>query len=80
MEIEKKIIELIADELAVDEAEVTPNADLSHDLGADSLDAVEIIMRLEEEFDVEIHDEAAESVKTVADAIRIVQERTAAKV
>lgn len=74
-EIEKKIIELIADELGCAEAEVTPNANLELDLGADSLDAVEIIMRLEEEFEIEIPDEIAESVKTVADAIRIVEER-----
>ncbi len=48
---------------------------LELDLGADSLDAVEIVMRLEEEFEIEIPDETAESIKTVADTIRIVQER-----
>lgn len=52
-ELTKKIIDLVADEMSCDESEVTPNADLSHDLGADSLDKTEIVIRIEEEFDID---------------------------
>ena len=68
-EIQEKIKQIVVDELGVDEAEVTENARFIEDLGADSLDTVELIMALEEEFDAEIPDEEAEKIATVQDAI-----------
>lgn len=67
-ELENKIRTLICDELGVDEAEVTPNARFIDDLGADSLDTVELVMRFEEEFGIEISDEDAEKIQTVQQA------------
>ena len=66
----ERIRQIIIDELGVDESEVTPEARFIEDLGADSLDLVETIMRFEEEFNVEIPDEEAEKIQTVNDAIR----------
>lgn len=63
--IAEKVTGIIADELQVDETEVTPGSDLREDLGADSLDIVEIIMQMEEEFDLQIPDEDADKIKTV---------------
>ena len=65
----KKIIEVIADELSMDEAEITLDSTFTDDLGADSLDVFQIIMGIEEEFDIEIPNEAAEAIVTVADAV-----------
>jgi acyl carrier protein len=67
-EIENKIKQIIVDELGVDENEVTPNARFIDDLGADSLDTVELVMRFEEEFGIEIPDEDAEKIQSVRDA------------
>jgi acyl carrier protein len=67
-EIEAKVKQIIVDELGVDEAEVTPNARFIEDLGADSLDTVELVMRFEEEFGIEIPDEDAEKIQSVRDA------------
>lgn len=64
---EKTIRNIIIDELGVDETEITPNANFLQDLGADSLDAIELTMRLEEEFGIEIPDEDAEKLATVGD-------------
>lgn len=72
--IEDKIKQIIVDELGVDESEVTPNARFIDDLGADSLDIVELIMRFEEEFDIEIPDEEAEKIQSVRDAYSYVEE------
>lgn len=69
MDIFEKIKELVADQLGIDEDEVTPETSFIDDLGADSLDIVELIMALEEEFDTEIPDEDAEKIKTVQDAL-----------
>jgi acyl carrier protein len=69
MDVEAKVKEIIATQLMVDEEEVTPKSTLVDDLGADSLDVVEIVMQLEEDFDLEIPDEEAENVKTVQDII-----------
>ena len=69
-EVQDKIKQIIVDELGVDEAEVTENARFIEDLGADSLDLVELVMRFEEEFDIEIPDEAAEKMQKVGDAIQ----------
>jgi len=72
-EIESKIKQIIVDELGVDEAEVTPNARFIEDLGADSLDLVELVMRFEEEFGIEIPDEDAEKIQGVRDAFSYVE-------
>ncbi|MFW5960532.1 MAG: acyl carrier protein [Chitinivibrionales bacterium] len=66
---EAKLKEIIAEELSVDAEKVTPEASFVDDLGADSLDQVELIMKLEDEFSVEIPDEDAEKLKTVKDAL-----------
>jgi acyl carrier protein len=73
-EIEPRLRKIIVDNLGVDEAEVVPTANFVDDLNADSLDLVELIMSLEEEFGIEISDEAAEKIKTVGDAIEYIQE------
>lgn len=69
MKIEDKVKKLIAEKLDVDASEVVPNASLIDDLGADSLAIVELIMTMEEEFDIEVPDEDAEQLATVKDAI-----------
>lgn len=65
----KKIIEIIADELSMDESEITLESTFTDDLGADSLDVCQIIMRLEDLFKITIDDEAAMNIKTVGDAV-----------
>ncbi|MCX8212195.1 MAG: acyl carrier protein [Neolewinella sp.] len=67
--IEKKVIQIIVDKLGVDEAEVTSEASFQNDLGADSLDTVELIMEFEKEFDISIPDEQAENIQTVGHAV-----------
>ena len=69
MNIEEKVKHIIADQLSVEEAQVKPEASFINDLGADSLDTVELIMALEEEFGIEISDEEAEKIQTVQAAI-----------
>ncbi|ADY73656.1 Acyl carrier protein [Desulfurobacterium thermolithotrophum DSM 11699] len=71
--IEQKVKEIVADRLGVDPDEVTPEASFIEDLGADSLDTVELVMALEEEFGIEIPDEDAEKIQTVGDAIDYIQ-------
>ena len=66
---DEKVKQIIVEQLGVDEAEVTASASFQDDLGADSLDIVELVMAFEEAFDVEIPDEDAEKIKTVKDAI-----------
>jgi acyl carrier protein len=73
-EVQSKIKQIIVDELGVDEAEVTPNARFIDDLGADSLDLVELVMRFEEEFGIEIPDEDAEKIQSVGDAYSYVEQ------
>ena len=75
MAVESKIKTIIAEQLGVKPEEVTPNASFVDDLGADSLDTVELIMALEEEFNIEIPDEDAEKMKTVGDAIKYIEEK-----
>ena len=72
-----KIEQIIADQLGVKKEEVTDNAKFVDDLGADSLDTVELVMALEEEFGVEIPDEDAEKLATVGDALRYIEEKAA---
>jgi acyl carrier protein len=69
-----KVKKIIVDQLSVEEAEVTPEASFLEDLGADSLDIVELIMALEEEFGVEIPDEDAEKIACVGDAVSYIQQ------
>jgi acyl carrier protein len=70
-----KIKQIIADQLGVKKEEVTDNAKFVGDLGADSLDTVELVMALEEEFGIEIPDEEAEKLVTVGDALRYIDEK-----
>ncbi len=72
MSVEDKIRKIIAEKLSVDLAEVKPQASFVEDLGADSLDLVELIMSMEEEFEIDISDEEAEKLVTVQDAIEFV--------
>jgi acyl carrier protein len=66
---EEKVKQIIVEQLGVDEGEVTSSASFVDDLGADSLDTVELVMAFEEAFDIEIPDEQAEKIKTVKDAV-----------
>jgi acyl carrier protein len=68
-EMQKKIVDIIANQLGVDKEMVTPEANVVDDLGADSLDVVELVMALEEAFDLEIPDDEAEKIRTVKDII-----------
>ena len=72
-EVTTKVKAIIVDKLGVDESEVTSEASFTNDLGADSLDTVELIMELEKEFDIQIPDDEAESIATVGDAITFVE-------
>ena len=67
VDMKKRIVEIIATQLGIDQADITPQANVVDDLGADSLDVVELIMALEEEFNLEIPDEEAEKIKNVGD-------------
>ncbi|MBI4313833.1 MAG: acyl carrier protein [Candidatus Omnitrophica bacterium] len=78
-ELEGKVKSIIAEQLGVKPEEVTPQASFIDDLGADSLDTVELVMALEEEFGIEIPDEDAEKMTTVGDALKYVQEKAASK-
>lgn len=69
MALEDKVKEIIVDQLGVDEDDVKMDSHFVDDLGADSLDTVELVMKLEEDFDIEIPDEDAEKIQTVKDAI-----------
>ena len=74
MNIEQKVKDIIVQQLGVDAEKVKPEASFVEDLGADSLDTVELVMAFEEEFGVEIPDEAAEKIRTVGDAIAHLKE------
>ena len=76
MSVEDKVKDIIVDQLGVDEKQVTLEASFVDDLGADSLDTVELVMALEEEFDIEIPDEEAEKIATVQDAASYIASRT----
>jgi acyl carrier protein len=72
-EIATKVKAIIVDKLGVDEKDVTPEASFTNDLGADSLDTVELIMELEKEFDIQIPESEAENIATVGDAINFIE-------
>ncbi len=75
MAVEDRIKEIIADQLGVELEKITPEAKFVEDLGADSLDVVELIMAFEEEFGIEIPDEDAEKIQTVGDVINYLKEK-----
>jgi len=79
MAVEEKVKAIIAEQLGVKQEEVTPTASFIDDLGADSLDTVELVMALEEEFGVEIPDEDAEKMTTVGEAIKYIEEKVTKK-
>ncbi len=76
---EDKVKEIIVDQLGVDAEQVKTEAKFVEDLGADSLDTVELVMAFEEEFGIEIPDEDAEKIRTVGDAVEYIRSKTAAK-
>ena len=71
----EKVTSILVDQLDVDEEKVTMEASISDDLGADSLDVVDLVMSLEEEFNIEITDEEVENIKTVGDIVKYVEDR-----
>ena len=77
MAVEEKVKSIIVEQLGVDANEVTPEASFVDDLGADSLDTVELVMAFEEEFSCEIPDDAAETILTVGDAVKFLTKATA---
>ena len=77
-EIFGRVQKIVSEQLSVDAGEVKPQASFANDLGADSLDTVELVMALEEEFDIEIPDEAAEGIATVQDAVDFISNKVAA--
>ena len=76
MSVEKKVKEIVAEQLGRDASEVTNEASFIDDLGADSLDIVELVMAMEDEFGIEIPDEEAEKIKTVKDVIEYIKANT----
>lgn len=79
MSVEQRVIEIACEHLAVDKAKVSRGTRFNEDIGADSLDIVELIMELEEEFDIQIPDDKAENIKTVGEAIDFIDARLAEK-
>ena len=77
-EIFEKVKKIVAEQLSVEADNVTPQANFANDLGADSLDTVELVMALEEEFDIEIPDEAAEKITTVQEAVNYISDKSPA--
>ena len=72
-DVESKVKDIVCEQLGVSEDEVAPNASFIEDLGADSLDIVELVMALEEEYDLEISDEEAEKIRTVGDVVSYIE-------
>ena len=75
-EVKDQVKKIVVDHLGIDEAKVTPEAKFIDDLGADSLDTVELVMAFEEEFECEIPDDAAEKIQTVKDAIDFIKSKS----
>ncbi len=76
-DVAQKVIKIVAEQLGVREEEIKPESSFVNDLGADSLDTVELVMALEDEFGMEIPDEDAEKISTVGDAIKYIEEKLA---
>ena len=74
-EILEKVCSIVSEQLSVEAGEVKSDSNFQNDLGADSLDTVELVMSLEESFDIEIPDEAAEGIATVGDAVKFIEEK-----
>ena len=72
-DVSQRVIDIVAEQLGVDKEKVTPDTSFVNDLGADSLDTVELVMELEEEFDINIPDDAAEKIQTVGQAIDFIE-------
>ena len=79
MAVEQKVKQIIVEQLQVDEAEVTPGASFQEDLGADSLDVVELVMQFEEAFDIQIPDEDAEKITRVKEAVEYIESHSKSK-
>lgn len=79
MEVEDKVMKIVADQMSVDRAELTRQTSFQNDLNADSLDTVELVMELEDEFDMTIPDEEAEKLKTVGEAVDYIVKALAGK-
>ncbi len=77
-DIEAKVKEIITNKLGVNESQITPEASFTNDLGADSLDTVELVMEFEKAFNLQIPDEDAEKIGTVGDAVNYIKSKTAA--
>jgi acyl carrier protein len=75
MDVQAKVKEIVADKLGVEESQITPEASFTNDLGADSLDIVELVMGFEQAFDISIPDEDAEKIGTVGDAVKYLEEK-----
>ena len=75
-DVKSKVISIIVDKLGVDESEVTPEASFTNDLGADSLDTVELIMEFEKEFNIAIPDDQAENIQTVGESIYYIEDNS----
>lgn len=75
MTVLERLKKIVVEQLGVDEEQVTPDASITDDLGADSLDRVELVMAIEQEFNIEISDEDAEKIETIQDAVNYVQKR-----
>ena len=71
--VQERVIDIVAEQLGVDKEKVTPETSFVNDLGADSLDTVELVMELEEEFDINIPDDAAEKIQTVGQAVEYIE-------
>ncbi len=79
VEIEEKVIQIVSEQLSVDKGEISRNTSFVNDLNADSLDTVELVMELEDEFDLTIPDEQAEKLKTVGEAIDYIKSQLEGK-
>ena len=73
MSVEQRVIDIVAEQLGVEKDKIKPESNFVNDLGADSLDTVELVMELEEEFDISIPDDAAEKIQTVGEAVKHIE-------